>query len=75
MHEMFNRHEAELKVAMQDPSFAFEAFNYELGNHEYCYTYELDDTLDALGLTIDEINSSPIMADALKRAIAAQEGM
>ena len=75
MNEMFARHEAELKAAMQDPDFAFEAFDYELGNHEYCYTYELDDTLDALGLTIDEINSDPIMADALKRAIAAQEGM
>lgn len=72
MHEMFTRHESERKVAMQDPDFAFEAFNYELGNHEYCYTYELDDTLDALGLTIDEINADPMMADALKRAIAAQ---
>lgn len=75
MHEMFDRHEAELKAAMKNPSFAFEAFNYELGNHEYCITGELDDTLDALGLTIDEINANPRMADALKRAIAAQEDM
>lgn len=73
MHEMFARHESELRTAMQDYDFAFEAFNYELGNHEYCITYELDDTLDALGLTIDEINANPKMADALKRAIAAQE--
>ena len=34
---------------------------------------DLTDTLDALGLTIDEINADPRMADALKRAIAAQE--
>lgn len=73
MHEMFDRHESELKTAMQDPNFAFEAFDYELGNHEYCYTYDLTDTLDALGLTIDEINANPMMADALKRAIAVQE--
>ena len=73
MHEMFDRHESEMKTAMQDYDFAFEAFNYELGNHEYCYTGELDDTLDALGLTIDDINANPMMADALKRAIAAQE--
>lgn len=72
MHEMFDRHDAELKAAMQDTNFAFEAFSYELGNHEYCYTYELDDTLNALGLTIDEINADPMRADALKRAIAAQ---
>lgn len=73
MKEMFDRHETERKVAMQDDEYLFQMFNYELANHEYCYTYELDDTLDALGLTIDEINADPRMADALKRAIAAQE--
>ena len=72
MHEMFARHESERKAAMKDPNFAFEAFNYELANHEYCVTGELDDTLDALGLTIEEINADPEMADALKRAIVAQ---
>ena len=75
MHEMFARHEAERKAAMQDDEYLYEMFNYELANHEYGYTGELDDTLDALGLTIGEINSNPRMADALKRAIAAQEGM
>ena len=73
MENMFARHEAERKAAMQDEEFAFEAFNYELGNHEYCITGELDDTLDALGLTINEVNTDPKLANALKRAIAAQE--
>lgn len=73
MENMFARHEAERKAAMQDEEFAFEAFNYELGNHEYCITGELDDTLDALGLTINEVNADPKLANALKRAIAAQE--
>lgn len=72
MHEMFARHKAERKAAMQDDEYLYEMFNYELANHEYCITYELDDTLDALGLTIDEINANPRMADALKRAITAQ---
>ena len=73
MHEMFDRHEAERKAAMQDDEYLYQMFNYELANHEYSYTGELDDTLDALGLTIDEVNADPRMADALKRAIAAQE--
>ena len=73
MKEMFARHEAEHKSAMQDDEYLFTMFNYELANHEYSYTGELDDTLDALGLTIDEINADPKMADALKRAITAQE--
>ena len=73
MHEMFDRHEAERKAAMQDDEYLFEMFNYELANHEYCITYDLTDTLEALGLTMEEINADPRMADALKRAIAAQE--
>ena len=73
MQEMFSRHEAERKEAMKDDDYLFEMFNYELANHEYCITYDLTDTLEALGLTIEEINADPRMADALKRAIAAQE--
>ena len=73
MHEMFDRHEAERKTAMQDDEYLYQMFNYELANHEYSYTYDLTDTLEALGLTIDEVNADPRMADVLKRAIAAQE--
>lgn len=76
MDKMFKRHELERKMARKHgDEYLFEMFNYELANHEYCITHDLTDTLDALGLTIDEINSNPIMADALKRAIAAQEDM
>lgn len=73
MHEMFDRHEAEWSIAIQDEEFVFEMFNYELANHEYSYTGDLTDTLEALGLTMDIINETPGMADALTRAIAAQE--
>jgi hypothetical protein len=66
-------HEKERKAAMQDDEYLYQMFNYELANHEYSYTYDLTDTLEALDLTIDEINADPRMADALKRAIAAQE--
>lgn len=74
MHEMFARHEAEHKAAMQDDEYLFSMFNYELANHEYSYTYDLTDTLEALGLTMDEINANPRMLHMLERAIAAQEG-
>lgn len=73
MHEMFDRHEAEHKAAMQDDEYLFSMFNYELANHEYSYTYDLTDTLEALGLTMDEINANPRMLHMLERAIAAQE--
>ena len=73
MHKMFDRHEEERKEAMKDDDYLYQMFNYELANHEYSYTCDLTDTLEALGLTIEEINADPRMADALKRAIAAQE--
>ena len=73
MNEMFDRHEAERKAAMQDDEYLYQMFNYELGNHEYSYTQDLTDTLEAVGLTMNEINADPRMADALKRAIAVQE--
>jgi hypothetical protein len=74
MHKMFERHALERKMARKHgDDYLFEMFNYELANHEYSYTQDLTDTLEALGLTMDEINADPRMADALKRAIAAQE--
>ena len=74
MHKMFERHELERKMARKHgDDYLFEMFNYELANHEYCITYDITDTLEALGLTMEEINADPGMADALKRAIAAQE--
>lgn len=46
-----------------------KAFIYELANHEYCVTYDLDDTLDALGTTEEEIKKDPRLKKILKEAI------
>ena len=58
-HEMIERHAAEREVAIKENKndFLYHMFNYELANHEYSYTGELDDTLDALGLTLEEIEA------------------
>jgi len=40
----------ESKDAMKDEEYLYQAFRYELGNHEYSYTYEYEDTLACLGL-------------------------
>ena len=34
-----------------------DMFEYELANHEYGYTYDLEDTLNAIGLSMEEINN------------------
>ena len=66
---MLDRHRAELETAMQDPEFAHDAFRYELANHEYVITGEVEDTLDALGLTLEEVNNNNVLKTALKKAI------
>ncbi len=73
MHEMFERHTAEHEAAMQDDEYLYSMFNYELANHEYCVTYDVTDALEALDLTLEEVNANPRMAAALKKAIVANK--
>jgi hypothetical protein len=73
MHEIFDRNNKEMQEAMKDKDFAFSAFDYELSNHEYCITYEVDETLESLGLTYQEVRENPMLKDALSRAKKAQE--
>ena len=75
MHEMFERHTQEREVAIKEnkDDYLYHMFNYELANHEYSYTGDWEDTLDALGLTIAEIYADEKMLDAWHRAIANQE--
>ncbi|SCJ45405.1 Uncharacterised protein [uncultured Clostridium sp.] len=77
LNQMFNRHEEELKKAINEDltgeGFIYQMFDYELANHEYCITYELDDTLNALGLTMDEIKNNDKLLHGLKKAIENQK--
>ena len=43
-----------------------DMFVSELENHEYGYTYELDDTLDALELTYEKVMSTPNLKHGLE---------
>lgn len=48
--------------------FVYEMFLYEMDNHEYGYTGDLEDTLDALGMTIEEIAASEKLMAGLEKA-------
>ncbi len=73
MKEMFARHKAELKAARaadkKAKGFTFEMFLYELDNHEYCYTGDATETLEALGLSWQEVKADKRLSDALNKAI------
>jgi hypothetical protein len=72
LREMFERHSKEMEDAVKADTtgegFIYDMFIYELANHEYCITYDLEPTLDALGLTLDEVNENPALLAGLKKA-------
>ena len=64
--------EIEMQAAISNDidgsGFVKDMFLYELANHEYCITYDLEPTLDALGLSEDEVNASPALLNGLSLA-------
>ena len=73
MHEMFTRHEKERQQEIENDKdssgYIYDMFRYELDNHEYCITYDLEPTLRALGLTEEEVNKNPKLLKGLKKAL------
>ena len=63
MHKTFSRHRDEISAAIAadgtGEGFICEMFEAEMNNHEYSYTGDLDDTLDALGLTARDVVDNP----------------
>lgn len=66
--QMIVRMNEEDKAAMKDPEYCYEAMRYELANHEFCIRRDYTDTLETLGLTMDEVEKDPMLLDALRRA-------
>ena len=51
--------------------FIRDMFSAELANHEYSYTGDLTDTLDAVGLSVDQIKADPALLNGLQLALKA----
>jgi len=72
LHEMFERHEKEMQDAIDADStgegFIFDMFNYELADHEYIVSYDISSTLDALDLTIEDIQKDKRLQHGLALA-------
>lgn len=68
----------ETQAAIDNPEtgaqFATDMFLYELANHEYSYTKDTADTLDALGYTQEDIDNSPVLKRALDAACLQLQG-
>lgn len=72
LHEMFAMHEQEKQKAIENDTtgegYIYDMFNYELANHEYCITYDITDTIEALDLTMEEINNNKALLNGLNKA-------
>ena len=73
MEEMFKRHKEELLNEIEKDTsgnnFIYEMFAYELANHEFGLTYDFTDTLDALGLTIEQIDNNKNLKAGFEKAV------
>lgn len=66
------RHSQELTAAIEADKtgngFIFQMFCYELENHEYGYTGDAEDTLDALGYTMEQVQANRCLRRGFEKA-------
>lgn len=74
--EQFREMSVRFKKEMQDAiaadktgdGFIYDMFLYELANHEYCITYDYEETFDALSLTKEQVNADKRLLHGLQKA-------
>lgn len=62
-------HEEAMANDKDGTGYIYDMFSTELADHEYGYTYELDETLDALNLTLDQIKKRKNLRAGLNKAL------
>lgn len=68
----FARHHQELDDAIKadetGDGFIYEMFMHEMYNHEYGYTGDPEETLDALGFTYEQVTNNKLLARGFNKA-------
>lgn len=71
-NEMNKRHRQEEKEAIQNDKtgegYIKDMFLSEMANHEYGYTYDITDTLEACGLSFEDIENNENLKNGLNLA-------
>lgn len=65
------RHRKELEADATGDDFIKDMFLYELRNHEYTYTCEVEETVEACGFTMEQIENDERLRHGLE--VAAKE--
>lgn len=73
-HEVANRLINEIEEAIAadktGDGFIYQMFLTELQDHEYSYTGDAEETLDALGYTVDDIRADARLLHGFNKAVA-----
>jgi hypothetical protein len=69
VNKLHNETQEAIKNDKTGDGFVYQMFAYELDNHEYSVTYDLEETLDALGYTIEDIKNDRKLSHGLKKAL------
>ena len=72
LHQTTERHSAEMAAAIAEDKtgddFIYQMFLAELADHEYGYTGDSEDTLDALGYTMEQVQADARLLRGFQRA-------
>lgn len=72
LHQTRERHDAEMAAAIAEDKtgndFIYQMFLAELADHEYGYTGDSEDTLDALGYTMEQIAADARLLKGFQKA-------
>lgn len=72
LHETMNRFEKEVQEAIAEDktgdNFIYEMFLCELRDHEYSFTRDGEDALDALGYTLDQVQADKCLKRGFEKA-------
>lgn len=72
-YDMLEKFDKEHTQMLENPKYVVDMFKYELANHEYGYTYDLEPTLEACGLTEEDIENNLILKKGLVAALEEYE--
>ena len=65
----FTKQREELKNLIDnDDEFVIDAFEYELGNHEFVITYDITETLNSLNIKYDMYKENERLQDLMEKA-------
>lgn len=66
--------EAAIAADTTGDGYIYQMFLYELNNHEFSYTQDVDDTLTALGISEEDLTANEALLHGLNNAIKTISG-